>query len=209
MKNTEIAYQQFFSNLSVEQIEMLKHAEKLYIDWNHKINVISRKEHHLIRERHFLHSLLISKVQTFSASDFVIDVGTGGGFPGLPLAIMFPDTSFLLVDSIQKKLKVVQDIAHQLGLENILIKCERIENIEARPTYLVSRAVKRLSVFLPWVDKLMNHKNFQALLYLKGGDLSEEKQEVNAYSFKEFPLNTFCSGPFFETKKVLSVRKQK
>ena len=195
----------YFPELSVQQKEQFAALPALYADWNTKINVISRKDMDNLMEHHVLHSLAIAKVMPFREMAMVLDVGTGGGFPGIPLAILFPDVKFLLVDSIGKKIKVVQDVAQQLGLKNVVARQTRVEQVEGVFDFVVSRAVTDLRQFVPWVrgkiSTVSYHHLPNGLLYLKGGDLAEE--------LKSFPrarlysISDNFSEPFFETKKVI------
>lgn len=181
----------------------------LYIEWNEQINVISRKDTENFYERHVLHSLGITKVMQFKKGTRVMDVGTGGGFPGIPLAIMFPETEFLLVDSIGKKIKVVNEVAKSLGLKNVKGIHERAEKVEGNFDFIVSRAVTQMPEFINWVknkiSKTSKNKLPNGILYLKGGDLSEEMKPVKQWH-KEYPLKDIYEGEFFETKKVIYVK---
>jgi 16S rRNA (guanine527-N7)-methyltransferase len=192
--------QKYFPNLSPKQIEQFSMLGPLYQNWNERINVISRKDMENFYERHVLHSLGIACVQPFAAGAKVMDVGTGGGFPGIPLAIMFPDTEFILVDSIGKKITVVKAVAEALGLSNVKAFHERAEKINGKFDFVVSRAVTDIVPFTRWVSNQISrqsrHDLPNGILYLKGGDLSEELSQLNQY----------FSEPFFETKKVLYVK---
>lgn len=198
----------YFPNLTPDQQDKFSQTEKLYSEWNNRINVISRKDMEHFYERHVLHSLGIAKIQTFKPGSSILDVGTGGGFPGIPLAIMFPDTEFLLVDSIGKKIKVVQAVAETLKLKNVRALHTRAEEIKEKFDFIVSRAVTALPDFIKWVDKNTHKENRHELkngiLYLKGGDLDAElapvKREINIYN-----LNRLFETEFFETKKVVHV----
>jgi len=199
----------YFPDLSPEQIRQFEALEGLYQTWNAQINVISRKDTDHFYERHVLHSLAIAKIVQFLPGSSVLDIGTGGGFPGIPLAILFPEVQFHLVDSIGKKIKVVQEIAAGLGLQNVQTSHARTETIKDRYDFIVSRAVTQMPVFLTWVKgksakkNLHNFKN--GVLYLKGGDLSEELAGLR-YPVKEFPIADFFNEEFFETKKVVYVQ---
>lgn len=199
----------YFPDLSPEQIRQFKALEGLYQTWNAQINVISRKDTDHFYERHVLHSLAIAKIVQFLPGSSVLDIGTGGGFPGIPLAILFPEVQFHLVDSIGKKIKVVQEVASSLGLQNVQASQARAETIKERYDFIVSRAVTQMPVFLTWVKgksakkNLHNFKN--GVLYLKGGDLSEELAGLR-YPVKEFPISEFYKEEFFETKKVVYVQ---
>lgn len=199
----------YFPDLSPEQIRQFEALEGLYQTWNAQINVISRKDTDHFYERHVLHSLAIAKIVQFLPGSSVLDIGTGGGFPGIPLAILFPEVQFHLVDSIGKKIKVVQEVATSLGLQNVQASHARAETIKDRYDFIVSRAVTQMPVFLTWVKgksakkNLHNFKN--GVLYLKGGDLSEELSGLR-YPVKEFPISEFYKEEFFETKKVVYVQ---
>lgn len=199
----------YFPDLSPEQIRQFEALEGLYQTWNAQINVISRKDTDHFYERHVLHSLAIAKIVQFLPGSSVLDIGTGGGFPGIPLAILFPEVQFHLVDSIGKKIKVVQEVAASLGLQNVQASHARAETIKDRYDFIVSRAVTQMPVFLTWVKgksakkNLHNFKN--GVLYLKGGDLSEELAGLR-YPVKEYPISEFYKEEFFETKKVVYVQ---
>ena len=199
----------YFPNLSENQLLQFKKMEELYHDWNAKINVISRKDIEELYIKHVLHSLGIAKVMEFQPKTTVLDVGTGGGFPGIPLAILFPETRFYLIDVIAKKIKVVNEVATALGLENVKAEQIRAENVKGDFDFIVSRAVTQMPVFLTWVKgksakkNLHNFKN--GVLYLKGGDLSEELAGLR-YPVKEFQIADFFKEEFFETKKVVYVQ---
>ncbi|MEN8137666.1 MAG: 16S rRNA (guanine(527)-N(7))-methyltransferase RsmG [Bacteroidota bacterium] len=195
----------YFPDLSEEQIKQFAKLEEVYKDWNTKINVISRKDIDELYLRHILHSLGIAKIQKFEKGTKVMDVGTGGGFPGIPLAIMFPETEFLLVDSIAKKLKVVQAVADELELKNVRIIHNRVEKINEEFDFIVSRAVTNMSDFVKWVRKKIKkksiHERRNGILYLKGGDLTEELKDYQ--SVQLFDLTDVFEEDFFETKKVV------
>ena len=196
-----------FPDLSEEQLEQLDLLAQGVKEWNQRINVISRKDEHVM-ERHVLHSLGIAKVLRFAPGSHVLDVGTGGGFPGLPLAVMHPDTSFVLCDSIGKKIKVVRELAKTLQLQNVQAVHARAEDVEGSFDFVVSRAVTRMGQFLPWVEGKMamssNHNLPNGILYLKGGDLREELDEVRQ-PCTVHPLAEWFPAPFFETKAVVHV----
>jgi len=195
----------YFPDLSEDQIQQFQKLESLYQDWNLKINVVSRKDIDELYLRHVLHSLAIAKVIEFKAGSKVMDVGTGGGFPGIPLAIMFPETQFHLVDSIAKKLKVVDEVVEGLGLTNVKTTHTRVEEINDTYDFIVSRAVAAMPTFVHWVKgkiaKAQNHNLKNGILYLKGGDLSEELKDYRTATL--YDLTKFYSEPFFETKKVV------
>lgn len=195
----------YFPDLTSKQVEQFEALRDLYEDWNLKINVVSRKDIDELYLRHVLHSLGIAKVHDFLPGTKVLDVGTGGGFPGIPLAILFPRTQFFLVDSIGKKIKVVNEVIQGTNLKNVTAIHDRVENIPGRFDFIVSRAVAQMETFVYWVkDKiaktsLSERKN--GILYLKGGDLTEE---LEAFPKAEvFPLNKYFSEDFFETKAVV------
>ena len=194
-----------YFDLSPKQEEQFKKLQPLYEDWNSKINVISRKNMDKLYEQHVLHSLGIAKVIDFLPGADVLDVGTGGGFPGIPLAILFPETNFHLVDSIGKKLKVVNAIAHELGLKNLKTTHSRVEDINKKYDFIVSRAVTKMPDFVKWVKgkikKESKHPLKNGILYLKGGDLSEELAPYQ--NVKIFPLSDFFKEDFFQTKKLV------
>lgn len=195
----------YFSGLSEEQEEQFKRLENLYQDWNQKINVVSRKDIDELYLRHVLHSLGIAKVQQFLPGTKVLDVGTGGGFPGIPLAILFPETHFTLVDSIGKKIKVVEEVVAGLGIENVTPINSRVEEIKGQFDFIVSRAVAAMPTFTHWVKgkikKESLHERRNGILYLKGGDLSEELQDYRTTEI--FDLPDYFDEDFFETKKVV------
>ena len=197
--------QKYFTNLTRHQIKQFSELKKLYQDWNLKINVVSRKDIDELYLRHVLHSLGIAKVIEFKPGSKVLDVGTGGGFPGIPLAILFPETEFHLVDSIGKKIKVVNEVAVGLGLENIKTTHGRVEDIKDTYDFIVSRAVAQMETFVHWtkgrIAKKQNHDLKNGILYLKGGDLSEELKRYTTASIYDLP--NYFEEPFFETKKVV------
>jgi 16S rRNA (guanine527-N7)-methyltransferase len=198
----------YFPDLTPRQIEQFRQLQPLYTDWNNKINVISRKDIDQLYERHVLHSLGIAKVVSFKPDTSILDVGTGGGFPGIPLAIMFPECHFHLVDSIGKKIKVVQEIAAALELENIIAEQNRAEKLQETYDFVVSRAVTQLKEFHGWVrykiNKPYNNSLKNGILYLKGGDLTQELKEASL-KHRIFPLSAYFEEEFFETKKVVYV----
>jgi 16S rRNA (guanine527-N7)-methyltransferase len=187
------------------QINQFQQLEALYQDWNSKINVISRKDIDELYVKHVLHSLAIAKIQKFEPGTYVLDVGTGGGFPGIPLAILFPETRFYLIDVILKKINVVKAVAEALELKNVKAEQMRAENVKGDFDFIVSRAVTNMPDFVSWIkDKIKKQQKHQlknGILYLKGGDLTEELAAFpNA---KEFNIAEFFEGEFFETKKVV------
>jgi len=199
----------YFPELSAEQQRQFSALQSLYEHWNAQINVISRKDQENLIERHVLHSLGIAKVNSFAAGSKVLDVGTGGGFPGVPLAILFPEASFHLVDSIGKKIKVVKAVSEELGLKNLTADHKRAEEVKGKFDFVVSRAVTKLPAFMNWIQHKFEKRYLNPLpngvLYLKGGDLTEEinatKQQVDEYA-----LSRYFKEEFYETKKVLYVR---
>jgi len=199
----------YFPNLTELQIERFSRLEELYTLWNNQINVISRKDTDNFYERHVLHSLGIAKVMEFKDGSDILDIGTGGGFPGIPLAILFPNCQFTLVDSIGKKIKVVNEVAKVLDLQNVQGIHARAESINKKFDFIVSRAVTAMPAFLTWVDKKFKKENNNELpngiLYLKGGDLIEEMSTVKKH-YRLHDLNKIFDEEFFETKKVVYVR---
>ena len=195
----------YFPDLTEQQIEQFEALLSLYKEWNAKINVISRKDIDELYLRHVLHSLAISKVMPFANGSSILDVGTGGGFPGVPLAILFPEFQFHLVDSINKKLKVIKGVVDALSLENIKTTHSRVEAINEQYDFIVSRAVTSMPEFTKWVkgkirkEQINDFKN--GILYLKGGDLSDELKQYTRV--KLFPLTDYFKEDFFETKKVV------
>jgi 16S rRNA (guanine527-N7)-methyltransferase len=196
---------QYFPGLTAPQIAQFKLLSSLYKDWNLKINVVSRKDIDELYLRHVLHSLAIAKVQPFLPGSSVLDVGTGGGFPGIPLAILFPEVQFHLVDSIGKKIKVVQQVADGLGLENIKVTNARVETITGQYDFIVSRAVAQMETFVRWVKnrvaKKSNHDLKNGILYLKGGDLTQELATFPKATIH--PISSFYKEVFFDTKSVV------
>ena len=194
-----------FPNLTENQILQFKKLEVLYHDWNAKINLISRKDIDELYTKHVLHSLAIAKIQPFEAGSYVLDVGTGGGFPGIPLAILFPETRFYLIDVIAKKIKVVQAVADALGLKNVKAEQIRAENVKGDYDFIVSRAVTNMPDFVSWIkDKIKKqnkHNLPNGILYLKGGDLTEELKDFPRAT--EYNIADFFKDEFFETKKVV------
>ena len=195
----------YFPDLTEDQIQKFKQLESLYQDWNLKINVVSRKDIDELYLRHVLHSLGIAKVISCKDGSEILDVGTGGGFPGIPLAILFPECSFHLVDSIAKKLKVVDEVVEGLGLTNVRTTHSRVEAIDGNYDFIVSRAVAAMPTFVHWVKgkiaKKQNHELKNGILYLKGGDLSEELKDYKTTTI--YNLDDYFSESFYETKKVV------
>lgn len=199
----------YFPNLSAKQKQQFEMLGQLYPHWNAQINVISRKDIDSLYLRHVLHSLGIAKTLSFTAGTRVLDVGTGGGFPGIPLAILFPEVQFHLVDSIGKKIKVVREIATEIGLENVEAYHIRAEQLDEKYDFVVSRAVTRLVEFYPWIQNKFLKKDKNALpngiLYLKGGDLTVELKESKLKA-EIYPLSDYFKEDFFETKYVVYVQ---
>ena len=194
-----------FPDLSENQILQFQKLQSLYEDWNSKINVISRKDIDELYTRHVLHSLGIAKIIDFRPGSKIMDVGTGGGFPGIPLAILFPEVDFYLIDVIAKKIRVVNEVAAGLGLKNVKAEQKRAELVKQEFDFIVSRAVTNMPDFVNWVDdkvsKKQNHELANGILYLKGGDLTEELKDFPKAT--EYNLSDFFSDEFFETKKVV------
>ncbi len=199
----------YFPDLTVKQRSQIEQLPELYNLWNSQINVISRKDIDLLYERHVLHSIGIAKVMSFLPGESVLDVGTGGGFPGIPLAILFPETRFHLVDSIGKKIKVVQEVAKALGLTNVKASHLRAEQLDEKFDFVVSRAVTQLKDFYPWVrgkfSKDSKNTLSNGILYLKGGDLEQEIKE-SGLKVQQYHLKDYFSEEFFETKQVIYVK---
>jgi 16S rRNA (guanine527-N7)-methyltransferase len=194
----------------MQQFEILK---DLYLDWNSKINVISRKDTENFYTRHVLHSLSIAKFIDFKKNTKIMDVGTGGGFPGIPLAIYFKNSSFTLVDSIGKKIKVVDQIVDELKIKNVISKIERAENISEKFDFIVSRAVTQLERFCPWVEQNISKSNKNeipnGIIYLKGGDLKEEIQKITKkYNYRIEKIINYFEDSFFESKSILYLHKK-
>ncbi len=194
-----------FPDLSDNQILQFQKLQGLYEDWNAKINVISRKDIDELYTRHVLHSLGIAKIIDFRPGSKIMDVGTGGGFPGIPLAILFPEVDFYLIDVIAKKIRVVNEVAAGLGLKNVKAEQKRAELVKQEFDFIVSRAVTNMPDFVKWVDdkvaKKQNHELANGILYLKGGDLTEELKDFPKAT--QYNLSDFFTDEFFETKKVV------
>lgn len=207
MQTAEVIFK-YFPELTELQRSQIRKLDPLYREWNEKINVISRKDIDNLYVNHVLHSLGIAKVNAFKPGSAVLDVGTGGGFPGIPLAILFPETSFHLVDSIGKKITVVNNVAQGLGLKNVKAEQIRAEELKGSYDFVVSRAVTRIHEFYYWINKRVSSKStntlFNGILYLKGGDLEEEMAELRK-PYRIFELQEYFEGEFFETKKVVYV----
>ena len=199
----------YFPKLTEKQIQQFEQLKPLYEEWNSQINVISRKDMDHFYERHVLHALAIAKVVHFRPGSKILDVGTGGGFPGIPLAILFPQVEFHLVDSIGKKIKVVNAVKDAIGLENVSTYHERAEKIKGRFDFIVSRAVTKMPDFIKWVRNKIKKEQKNSLpngiLYLKGGDLKAEMKPIKNYN-DTFLISDFFKEEFFETKKVVYVQ---
>ncbi len=198
----------YFPNLTSHQKKQFTALYDVYKEWNDQINVVSRKDFDQFYEKHVLHSLGIAKAINFADGSDILDVGTGGGFPGIPLAILFPNSHFFLADSIGKKIKVVNAIKDEIGLKNVTAKQIRAEDIQHKFDFIVSRAVTAMPAFLKWVRKKIKKKEQNGfpngLLYLKGGDLTKEMKPVHEY-YEFLDLADHFSEPFFDTKKVVYV----
>ncbi|MEO9512771.1 MAG: 16S rRNA (guanine(527)-N(7))-methyltransferase RsmG [Flavobacteriaceae bacterium] len=195
----------YFTTLTDVQKEHFHALELLYKDWNQKINVVSRKDISELYLRHVLHSLGIAKAQKFNAGSTILDVGTGGGFPGIPLAILFPEVQFTLVDAIGKKIRVVQQVIDGLELENVTALHSRVEDLDEQFDFIVSRAVAAMPTFVHWtkgkIKKDSSHERKNGILYLKGGDLTEELRDYR--TVEVFDLQDYFEETFFETKKLV------
>jgi 16S rRNA (guanine527-N7)-methyltransferase len=196
----------YFPDLTEKQIQQFSDLQELYEHWNAQVNVISRKNMDALYTNHILHSLAIAKVIQFEKGSKILDIGTGGGFPGIPLAILFPEVKFLLVDSIGKKINVVNEVSTAIGLTNVRTLHERAENIKETFDFVVSRAVTNMTDFKKWVKGKFNKKHNNELkngiLYLKGGDLSEELGKI---SHAKYEIADLFEEEFFETKKVIYI----
>ncbi|TAG56109.1 MAG: 16S rRNA (guanine(527)-N(7))-methyltransferase RsmG [Cytophagales bacterium] len=201
----------YFNELSDSQIEKFEKLGNLYSEWNEKINVISRKDIENLYINHILHSLSIAKIQPLKPESRILDVGTGGGFPGIPLAILYPEVRFHLVDSIAKKITVVNEVVSAIGLTNVVAQQERVENLEGKYDFVVTRGVTTLKNLQNWtknsISKLSNHKLANGILALKGGDLLiDEISEVSQFHVKTWLISDFFQEEFFETKKVVYLK---
>ena len=207
MQSADIIFS-YFTELTEKQKHQFSRLLPLYQEWNAKINVISRRDIDNLYTNHVLHSLGIAKLTPFNSGAEILDVGTGGGFPGIPLAILFPETHFHLVDSIGKKITVVKEVAGSIGLKNVRADQIRAEQVKGEYDFIVSRAVTRLKEFYGWVNRKIKkeskHRLYNGILYLKGGDLVEELAELKK-SHQVFELNTVFKEEFFETKKVVYI----
>ena len=200
--------EKYFPGLTPLQRQQFRMLPELYHYWNARINVISRKDLDNLYERHVLHSLAIARIIRFSDKTGVLDAGTGGGFPGIPLAILFPRAHFLLADSVAKKINVVNGIVHALNLENVHTVRSRIENIDGRFDFIVSRAVTALPVFVKWCEGKIRANSYNGIpngiIYLKGGDIDDELAQTKK-NYRVYPVSRFFDEPFFETKKVVHI----
>lgn len=201
--------EKYFPEISEQQIKQFEALEYLYLHWNEQINVISRKDTANFYERHVLHSLGIARTITFTKETQILDIGTGGGFPGIPLAIMFPECEFTLIDSIGKKIKVVKEVSQELGLSNVTAMHGRADSLKSQYDFIVSRAVTNIPAFLPWTRNKIRKTSTNALkngiLYLKGENVTDELNDLKI-DFKIFPLNSYFEEDFFETKVVLYIK---
>lgn len=200
--------EKYFPNLTPTQKTQFKALQGLYEEWNAQINVVSRKDIGELYTRHVLHSLAIAKFTSFPKGTKILDVGCGGGFPGIPLAIMFPEAEFLLVDSIAKKIKVVNAVAESIGLTNLSGVHQRAEKIPGKFNVVISRAVTRMKPFRHWIHQKIDHQRISGvdngIIALKGGDLDEEMREIKS-PYQEVELPTYFQEDFFETKKLIFV----
>lgn len=207
---TENILSKYFPELTAEQLDQFKKMEELYADWNQKINVISRKDIDQFVIRHVLHSLAIAKLDVIKPGQVIMDMGTGGGFPGVPLALYYPDTQFVLVDSIRKKTKVIEEVVEGLGLKNVKIINARAEEVKQKFHFVVSRAVAPLKSLSYWCRRsIVKKKPDYGMICLKGGDLWEEiaefEGENSGCQVDEFKISDFYKEEFFETKKIVRV----
>ena len=198
----------FYPNLTQTQFDKFLKLFELYPYWNERINLISRKDIEHLEERHILHSLSIAKIIQFKPKTKILDVGTGGGFPGIPLAILYPEVDFFLIDSIGKKVKVVNAVADELGLKNVHAQQQRAEEVKGKYDFFVSRAVTRLPVFISWVKNKVSQNSFNSLnngiLYLKGGELEEELNGIHQ-PYAIYDLDIPIPLEFFNTKKLVYI----
>jgi len=197
----------YFSSLDETRLAQLESLAELYQTWNQKINVISRKDMDAFEQHHLLHSLGIAKLFDFDAGSHILDVGTGGGFPGIPLAIYYPEVEFTLIDSIGKKVKVVREVADALGLKNVSAAHQRAEETQGKFDYVVSRAVTRADRFVPWVEqKVKWNQEASGMIFLKGGELKKEFSVLKR-PYTIYRLSDYYEEDFFETKKLVHLKK--
>lgn len=196
----------YFPGLTDEQVEQFVEMEKIYSEWNKLINVISRKDFENFTINHVLHSLSIAKVFTFEKGEAILDLGTGGGFPGIPLAILFPESKFVLLDSIAKKIKVANEVVNQLGIKNVVAVNSRAEQHNGQYNFVVTRAVAVYPDIIKWTSKNINKKNPRnGIIALKGGDLSAELEGLPG-TVSTWSLSEIFSEPYFATKKIVWLR---
>ncbi len=209
--NHELIFK-YFPELTDTQKQQFEQLGELYIYWNQQINVISRKDMDNFYLHHVLHSLSIAKVIEFKGFTEIMDAGTGGGFPGIPLAIMFPDAKFYLVDSIGKKIKVVNEVVQSLELKNVEAEKLRMEQVSRTFDFIISRAVTSLPDFLKWTSYKFHNKSFNkipnGILYLKGGDVQKELNEIRRFKKKVYNISNYFTDEFFETKKVVHIYRK-
>ena len=207
MDKSEIVFQ-YFPELTAEQSDRIRQLGPLYTTWNARINLISRKDIDALYERHVLHSLSIAQFIQFKAGTKILDVGTGGGFPGIPLAIRFPEVEFVLLDSIRKKIRVVENICETLNIRNVRVQCDRVENVEEKFDFITARAVTKITSFFGWTkSKILSSFTNEipnGILYLKGGDLTDELQGFQR-RYELIELKRYFREPFFETKKLVYI----
>lgn len=207
MSDPQIIFR-YFPGLNEMQRGQIQKLFSLYKEWNEQINVISRKDMAHFYERHVLHSLAIAKLVNFAPGTRILDVGTGGGFPGIPLAILFPQCNFHLVDSIGKKIKVVQEVSQALGLTNVEASHCRVEELKTKYHFVLNRAVAAMPLLVSWVKNLISKEQFNpvpnGIISLKGGDLTEELSDLNLHC-DQFSISQYYSEEFFETKKILVI----
>ncbi len=207
MDNPELVFK-YFPELSDRQTDLINKLGSLYNSWNRRINLISRKDIESLYERHILHSMAIARFIEFKAGSKVLDVGTGGGFPGIPLAICFPDVEFTLLDSIGKKVRVVENIHQELNLKNVTTRCERVENLTEKFDFITARAVTKITPFYSWTkSKIISSFTNEipnGILYLKGGDLVEELSTLKV-PYRLIELKDFFKESFFDTKKLIYI----